>query len=68
MTETMIDESFVCPENLPLAVEEGYTMPVITALVRFQEHMRGEAERAGFHNDEDVAEWIMSARHMEELS
>ena len=64
----MIDESFVCPEDLPLAVEEGYIMPAISALMRFQDNMRGEGEKAGFHSDEDVAEWIMSARHREEVS
>ncbi len=64
----MIYESFVCPRDLPFAVEEGYTLPAISALMRFQEQMSGEAESAGFHSDEDIAEWITESRHSEELS
>ncbi len=62
------DETFVVPADLPLAVEEGYLMPALDALKRFQEQMKNEGARAGFSNDEDVAEWISESRRMEEIS
>ena len=34
----------------------------VYALMRFQEQMRGEAEKAGLLSEEDVAEWITSSR------
>ena len=35
------------------------------ALQRFQEQMKGEADKAGFLSEEDVAEWIMRSRREE---
>ena len=32
----------------------------VYALMRFQEQMKGEAEKAGLYTEEDVAEWITS--------
>ena len=34
----------------------------VYALMRFQEQMKGEAEKAGFTSEEDVAEWITNSR------
>ena len=62
------DETFVAPADLPFAVEEGYLMPALDALKRFQEQMKGEGVKAGFLNDEDVAEWITESRRREEIS
>ena len=39
----------------------------VYALMRFQEQMRGEAEKAGFANEENIAEWITESRREEEL-
>ena len=35
------------------------------ALQRFQEQMKGEADKAGFLSEEDVAEWITRSRREE---
>ena len=35
---------------------------IIYAMTEFQEAMKGEAEKAGFYSEEDVAEWIMKSR------
>lgn len=32
------------------------------ALMRFQEQMKGEAEKAGLISEDDVAEWITNSR------
>jgi AbrB family looped-hinge helix DNA binding protein len=32
------------------------------ALLRFQEQMKGEAAKAGFYSEEEVAEWITKSR------
>jgi len=37
----------------------------IYALQRFQEQMKGEADKAGFLSEEDVAEWITRSRREE---
>lgn len=37
----------------------------VYALMRFQEQMKGEAERAGLFSEEDVDNWIMSSRKEE---
>ncbi len=37
----------------------------VYALMRFQEQMGGEAEKAGLLNEEAVAEWITSSRREE---
>lgn len=34
----------------------------VYALMRFQEQMKGEAEKAGFTREEDIAEWIQKSR------
>lgn len=34
----------------------------IYALMRFQEQMKGEAEKAGLISEDDVAEWITNSR------
>lgn len=34
----------------------------VFALMKLQEEMRGEAEKAGFLSEEDVAEWITASR------
>ena len=39
----------------------------VYALMRFQEQMNGEAEKAGLLSEEDVAEWITSSRREENL-
>ncbi len=39
----------------------------VYALMRFQEQMQGEAEKAGFVNEENIAEWITKSRREEEL-
>ena len=37
----------------------------IYALMKFQEQMSGEAEKAGILSEEDVAKWITSSRREE---
>ena len=37
----------------------------VYALMRFQEQMKGEAEKAWLHTEEDVAEWITLSRREE---
>lgn len=37
----------------------------VYALMRFQEQMKGEAERVGLFSEEDVDNWIMSSRKEE---
>ncbi len=37
----------------------------VYALMRFQEQMDGEAEKAGLLSEDDVAEWITSSRRKE---
>lgn len=34
----------------------------VYALMRFQEQMKGEAEKAGLFTEDDVAEWITQSR------
>ena len=60
------DETFIAPADLPFAVEEGHVQEALDALRRFQEQMKGEGEKAGFHSDEDIAEWITESRRKEE--
>lgn len=47
-------------------IVDGGTVRVINstvyALMRFQEQMKGEAEKAGLFSEEDVAEWITQSR------
>lgn len=39
----------------------------VYALMRFQEQMGGEAEKAGLMSEEDVAEWITTSRREESV-
>ena len=39
----------------------------VYALMRFQEQMSGEAEKAGLFSEDTVAEWITSSRREENL-
>lgn len=34
----------------------------VYALMRFQEQMKGEADKTGFISEDDVAEWITNSR------
>ncbi len=39
----------------------------VYALMRLQEQMKGEAEKAGFMSEEDIAEWITNSRREENV-
>lgn len=39
----------------------------IYALERFQEQMKGEAQKAGIMSEDDVAEWITNSRRKENM-
>lgn len=39
----------------------------VYALEKFQDQMRGEAEKAGFLSEDDIAEWITQSRRDEAL-
>ena len=50
-------------------IVEGTNVRVVNsavyALMKFQGQMKGEAEKAGFLSEEDVAEWITNSRREE---
>lgn len=50
-------------------IVEGTSVRVVNsavyALMRLQEQMKGEAEKAGLINEDDVAEWITNSRREE---
>ncbi len=50
-------------------IVEGDSVRVINSAVyamqKFQKQMAGEAEKAGFHSEEDVADWITTSRREE---
>ncbi len=50
-------------------IVDGNTVRVVNsavyALMKFQEQMAGEAEKASIYSEEDVAEWITSSRNKE---
>ena len=50
-------------------VVEGNRVTVVNsaiyALQRFQEQMKGEAQKAGFNSEEDIADWITQTRREE---
>ena len=50
-------------------IVEGNTVRVVNsavyALMRFQEQMGGEAEKAGLFTEDDVANWITQSRREE---
>ncbi len=37
----------------------------VYAMQKFQEQMKGEAQRVGFNSEDDVAEWITASRREE---
>lgn len=39
----------------------------VYALMRLQEQMKGEAEKAGFMSEDDIAEWITNSRREENV-
>ncbi len=51
---------------------EGNTVRVVNSAVyaiqKFQQQMKGEAEKAGFASEDDVAEWITASRREENES
>lgn len=55
-------------DRVTFIVENGTVRVVnsaVYALQRFQEQMKGEAEKAGFFSEEDVADWITKSRRVE---
>lgn len=50
-------------------IVEGSNVRVVNsavyALMRFQDQMKGEAEKAGLFTEEDVADWITASRREE---
>ena len=57
-------------DRVTFIVEGGNVRVVnsaVYALMKFQEQMSGEAEKAGFFSEEDVAEWITNSRRKENL-
>jgi AbrB family looped-hinge helix DNA binding protein len=57
-------------DRVTFIVEDGNVRVVnsaIYALMKFQETMTGEAEKAGFFSEEDVADWITNSRRKEIL-
>ncbi len=50
-------------------IVEGNTVKVVNsaiyAMQKFQEQMSGEAAKAGFSSEDDVAEWITQSRREE---
>ena len=56
-------------DRVTFVVENGSVRlmnSAIYAMRRFQEQMRGEAEKAGFASEEDVDEWITRSRREED--
>lgn len=55
-------------DRVTFIVENG-TVRVINSAVyamqKFQEQMKGEAEKAGFASEDDVADWITDSRREE---
>jgi len=39
----------------------------VYAMMRFQDRMRGEAEKAGLFSEEDIARWISQSRREENV-
>ena len=55
-------------DRVTFIVEKGTVRVVnsaIYALQKFQEQMKGEAEKGGFSTEEDVAAWITESRREE---
>lgn len=52
-------------DRVTFIVENGQVRVInsaIYAMQKFQQQMKGEAKKAGFYSEEDVAEWITSSR------
>ncbi len=52
-------------DRVTFIVEDGNVRVVnsaVYALMRLQEQMKGEALKAGFQSEEDIAEWITKSR------
>ena len=55
-------------DRVTFIVENGNVRVIssaVYALQRFQKQMEGEAEKAGFQSEEDIAEWITKSRREE---
>ncbi len=55
-------------DRVTFIVEDGTVKVVnsaVYAMKKFQEQMKGEAEKAGFLSEEDVADWITESRREE---
>ena len=55
-------------DRVTFIVEDGSVRVInsaIYAMQKFQEQMKGEAEKAGFSSEEDVASWITNTRREE---
>ncbi|MBR4319174.1 MAG: AbrB/MazE/SpoVT family DNA-binding domain-containing protein [Oscillospiraceae bacterium] len=53
-------------DRVTFIVEDGSVKVMnsaIYAMKKFQEQMKGEAEKAGFVSEEEIAEWITESRH-----
>lgn len=53
-------------DRVTFIVEDGSVKVMnsaIYAMRKFQEQMKGEAEKAGFVSEEEIAEWITESRH-----
>ncbi len=52
-------------DRVTFIVENGQVRVLnsaVYAMQRFQEHMKGTAEKAGFNSEEDVDNWITESR------
>ena len=55
-------------DRVTFIFENGYVRVINSAKKKkkkFQEQMKGQAEKAGFTSEEDVAEWITNTRREE---
>ena len=55
-------------DRVTFVVEKGTVKVVnsaVYALMMFQEQMKGQAKKAGFISEDDIAEWISSSRNGE---
>ena len=53
-------------DRVTFIVEDGSVKVMnsaIYAMKKFQEQMKGEAKKAGFVSEEEIAEWITESRH-----
>ena len=55
-------------DRVTFIVENGSVRVInsaVYAMQKFQEQMKGQAEKAGFASEEDVADWITNTRREE---